>query len=312
MYSRGVHFMNSLRWCMCCWAIYASLKLLCLKSSPTAPSAPSIEHGWSSPAINDIIVDFPAPFLPTMATRLTIVNLTVMSRKTGPCASSYWNEALLSVRTGLLWVMPTIFSGIGNDILPDSSAKSSSRPLGPPVAPPTPPAIFASFMMSNNFFASASLPPKACFLKSSKLPGWYANLPPAVKCTTSVQTLFKKSGSCETIMAVPPVAPPTQVLLMNPTSQATALVSKWFVGSSSSNTSACCAMAQANAKRIRQPPDKALTALSKFSSSNPTSTSDLASLGSSAGDTGPPPWPPRSFAYCRAGVEASMPCKMAS
>mmetsp|Transcript_20088 Transcript_20088/g.56954 ORF Transcript_20088/g.56954 Transcript_20088/m.56954 type:complete len:218 (+) Transcript_20088:84-737(+) len=217
MYSSGVHFMNSLRWCMCCWAMYASLKFLCLFNSPSS------FHGCNSPAIIDINVDLPAPFFPTTATRLEKVKRTVTSLSTGPWDSSYWKVALFNVSTGLLAVMPTIFSGIGNVIFP-SSMRSSLKPGC--IVGPMPPAMLASFMISSNFLASASLPPRAVFLKASKLPAWYASFPSEVKCTTSVQTLFRKSGSWETIMAVPPVFPPMQVLLMNSTSHAVAWTSK--------------------------------------------------------------------------------------
>mmetsp|Transcript_74990 Transcript_74990/g.211888 ORF Transcript_74990/g.211888 Transcript_74990/m.211888 type:complete len:233 (+) Transcript_74990:2609-3307(+) len=232
MYSSGVHLVNSLRWCMCCCAMYARRRLRCFVSSPGAIFA-SRTTGWSSPARSAISVDFPAPFLPTTATRLLNVSRTVTSLITGPWASSYWNDALLSVSTGLLCVTPTIFSGMGKVIRLSSAAGGASPGLKPAPAAPglikaaaPPPAMLDSLMISSTRRASCSSPFSALSLKAPKFPGWYASFPSEVKWTMSVQTSSRNSGSWDTIMAVPPARPPMQVVLMNFTSHLCAVVSR--------------------------------------------------------------------------------------
>mmetsp|Transcript_6655 Transcript_6655/g.20613 ORF Transcript_6655/g.20613 Transcript_6655/m.20613 type:complete len:215 (-) Transcript_6655:222-866(-) len=162
---------------------------------------------------------------------------------------------------------------------------------------------------SSTCWALASSPRSSRSLKASKFPAWYMSFASEVKCMMWVQTRFRKSASCETIIAVLPVSPPVHVLWMKSTSQFTASTSRWFVGSSSSSRPARWATAQARARRICQPPLRAPTAFSSISSaSKPTSARALLK---SASDAAVLPWF-RFRAYSRAGVEGAMPRRMAS
>mmetsp|Transcript_71015 Transcript_71015/g.200494 ORF Transcript_71015/g.200494 Transcript_71015/m.200494 type:complete len:280 (-) Transcript_71015:759-1598(-) len=166
---------------------------------------PRTRLGFSLPAISASSVDFPAPFAPTIATRLCIVSCTFTPLRIGACPSPYRNIASCSVSTGSFRaaaVAPS-FSGIGKHMR----------------APPAPSPPAAKAFVSRRLSARAWSPPRAPALKAAKLPGWYASWPSGVKWMTSVQTLSRKPGSWETIRAVPPVsAAPVHVLLMKLTS----------------------------------------------------------------------------------------------
>mmetsp|Transcript_46633 Transcript_46633/g.148911 ORF Transcript_46633/g.148911 Transcript_46633/m.148911 type:complete len:164 (+) Transcript_46633:1135-1626(+) len=122
---------------------------------------------------------------------------------------------------------------------------------------------------SSTCWALASSPRSSRSLKASKFPAWYMSFASEVKCMMWVQTRFRKSASCETIIAVLPVSPPVHVLWMKSTSQFTASTSRWFVGSSRSSSPGETKRAQASATRMRQPPDRSTVRLARSCSSNP-------------------------------------------
>mmetsp|Transcript_53331 Transcript_53331/g.152893 ORF Transcript_53331/g.152893 Transcript_53331/m.152893 type:complete len:299 (+) Transcript_53331:839-1735(+) len=261
--------------------------------------------GWSLPPIKDSSVDFPEPFLPTMPTRLVDRSSRLRSWSVGVSAPLYVKPPRFKVQTGgpgLPCTAPGIRSGVGNCKRSPTSPKLWAKGF--------PASLSAGFSTtSKSSLAFVSSPLSTVALKESKSPGWYTNFASFVKWITCVQTWFKNSASCDTIIAVPPASPPTHVLRMKATNHATASVSKWFVGSSNNSKLAFCATAHARAKRICQPPLSACTAFSSISSPSKPTACKAFSKSSSEAAVAPLFL---SCAYSLAVVFCPMPRKMAS
>ena len=109
MYSLGGISKLDSRWCMLCCAMYETRRLWCFQIEP-AP-------GSSSPTMFFKSVVFPAPFAPTIATRLESVTLAFTPSSTGALPPGY-AKATSSTRstTCCLFLMPSSPPGSGNEM----------------------------------------------------------------------------------------------------------------------------------------------------------------------------------------------------
>mmetsp|Transcript_26805 Transcript_26805/g.65683 ORF Transcript_26805/g.65683 Transcript_26805/m.65683 type:complete len:201 (-) Transcript_26805:2593-3195(-) len=144
--------MDSSRWCMECWAMYASRRLWCCHTSPTSESA------CSSPIRIFISVVLPAPFNPTSAAREPCVIFTLAAVRMHLSVPGYLKD------TSFMYMIT-----FWRDLTPSSGPGSGKR-MGLMCAAASPPAATASMAFMGLATSSSSSSSSSPMLDTVDMP----------------------------------------------------------------------------------------------------------------------------------------------